>query len=169
MSAPDRCPQCGSVLPEGRAGGGVCLACRLEMGLDAPASSDDVSPDREETVDPTVGDEIGPYRVLRRLGEGGMGVVYLAEQSEPIRRRVALKIIKRGMDTERVIARFAIERQALALMDHPAIAKVFDAGETPKGRPYFAMELADGEPIRTSGGRAWPGRRRRSSMCCRLW
>ncbi len=89
----------------------------------------------------------GPYRLLQRLGEGGMGEVWLAEQSKPVRRRVALKLIKAGMDTREVVARFESERQALALMDHPAIAKVFDAGSTPEGRPYFAMEYVPGIPI----------------------
>jgi non-specific serine/threonine protein kinase/serine/threonine-protein kinase len=90
---------------------------------------------------------IGPYRLLEKIGEGGMGEVYLAEQQKPVRRRVALKLIKAGMDTKQVIGRFESERQALALMDHPAIAKVFDAGSTPDGRPYFAMEFAKGEPV----------------------
>ena len=89
---------------------------------------------------------IGPYRFLQKLGEGGMGEVWLAEQSKP-RRRVALKLIKAGMDTREVVARFESERQALALMDHPAIAKVFDAGSTPEGRPYFVMEYVAGIPI----------------------
>src|SRR6266852_4447749 len=89
----------------------------------------------------------GPYRLLQRLGEGGMGEVWLAEQSKPVRRRVALKLIKAGMDTREVVARFESERQALALMDHPAIAKVFDAGSTPEGRPYFVMEYVAGIPI----------------------
>ncbi len=93
------------------------------------------------------GDQIGPYKLLEPLGEGGMGVVYLAEQSEPVQRRVAVKIIKPGMDTSRVIARFEAERQALAIMDHPNIARVFDAGATERGRPYFAMELVKGVPI----------------------
>jgi len=92
-------------------------------------------------------DVIGPYRLLEKLGEGGMGEVWLAEQSEPLERRVAIKVIKAGMDTKRVIARFEAERQALALMDHPAIAKVYDAGETPRGLPFFAMECVRGEPI----------------------
>jgi len=90
---------------------------------------------------------IGPYRLLQKVGEGGMGEVYLAEQEKPVRRRVALKIIKHGMDTRRVVARFEAERQALALMNHPNVAKVFDAGETPRGRPYFAMEYVKGVPI----------------------
>ena len=90
---------------------------------------------------------IGPYRLLRRVGEGGMGEVWLAEQTHPVRRQVALKIIKAGMDTTQVVARFEAERQALAVMDHPAIARVFDAGATPEGRPYFVMEYVRGEGI----------------------
>ena len=90
---------------------------------------------------------IGPYRLLQLIGEGGMGEVWLAEQVEPVRRRVAIKVIKAGMDTRQVVARFESERQALALMDHPAIAKVFDAGSTPEGRPYFVMEYVAGVPI----------------------
>jgi serine/threonine protein kinase/tetratricopeptide (TPR) repeat protein len=93
------------------------------------------------------GDTIGRYKLLQKIGEGGCGVVYMAEQSEPVRRRVALKIIKLGMDTRSVIARFEAERQALALMDHPNIAKVFDAGATDTGRPYFVMELVRGMKI----------------------
>ena len=93
------------------------------------------------------GMQIGPYKLLQELGEGGMGVVYMAEQTEPVERRVALKIIKPGMDTRQVIARFEAERQALAMMDHPNIAKVLDAGTTESGRPYFVMELVKGIPI----------------------
>jgi serine/threonine protein kinase/Tfp pilus assembly protein PilF len=90
---------------------------------------------------------IGPYRLLEKIGEGGMGEVWIAEQHKPIRRKVALKVIKSGMDTKQVIARFESERQALAMMDHPAIAKVFEAGETEHGRPYFVMEYVQGIPI----------------------
>lgn len=93
------------------------------------------------------GSFIGRYRLVRRIGEGGCGVVYLAEQCEPVRRRVALKVIRLGMDTERVVARFALERQALALMTHPNVAQVLDAGATESGRPYFVMELVEGERI----------------------
>ena len=93
------------------------------------------------------GDTIGPYKLLQQIGEGGMGVVFMAEQSEPIQRTVALKIIKPGMDTRQVIARFEAERQAVAMMDHPNIAKVLDAGTTDSGRPYFVMELVKGVPI----------------------
>ena len=101
------------------------------------------------TVAPSekAGDHIGRYKLLQQIGEGGCGVVYMAEQEEPVRRRVALKVIKLGMDTRQVIARFEAERQALALMDHPNIAKVFDAGATDTGRPYFVMELIKGIPI----------------------
>jgi serine/threonine protein kinase len=90
---------------------------------------------------------IGPYKLLQPIGEGGMGTVYLAEQMQPVQRKVALKIIKAGMDSRQVIARFEAERQALALMDHPNIAKVHDAGTTDSGRPYFVMELVKGQPI----------------------
>jgi serine/threonine protein kinase len=93
------------------------------------------------------GDRIGPYKLLEQIGEGGMGLVFVAEQSQPLRRRVALKVIKPGLDTRAVIARFEAERQALALMDHPNIARVYDAGATDSGRPYFVMELVQGVPI----------------------
>ena len=93
------------------------------------------------------GDRIGRYKLLEQIGEGGFGVVWMAEQEEPVRRRVALKIIKLGMDTKEVVARFEVERQALAMMDHPHIASVFDGGATDTGRPYFVMELVKGVPI----------------------
>jgi eukaryotic-like serine/threonine-protein kinase len=94
-----------------------------------------------------IGQTLGNYKLLERIGEGGCGVVYIADQSAPVRRRVALKVIKLGMDTEAIVARFQAERQALAMMDHPNIAKVFDAGTTEAGRPYFVMELVHGIPI----------------------
>src|SRR5262249_49459049 len=93
------------------------------------------------------GMRVGPYKLLEPIGEGGRGAVWMAEQSEPIQRRVALKVIKEGMDSRQVLARFEAERQALALMDHPNIAKVHDAGRTTSGRPYFVMELVKGQPI----------------------
>lgn len=99
------------------------------------------------SITETVGERIGRYKLLQQIGEGGCGVVYMAEQLEPVRRQVALKIIKLGMDTKQVIARFEAERQALALMDHPNIAKVLDAGSTETGRPYFVMELVRGTKI----------------------
>ncbi len=92
---------------------------------------------------------IARYRLLQKIGEGGMGEVFMAEQRHPVRRRVALKVIKRGLDTRQVVARFEAERQVLAMMDHPCIAKVFDAGETPDGRPFFVMEYVKGLPITT--------------------
>jgi len=101
------------------------------------------APDLSESA----GTMIGRYRLLQKIGEGGMGEVWLAEQREPVRRRVALKLVKAGMNTREVIARFESERQALALMDHPAIAKVLDAGSTPQGAPYFVMEYIAGTPI----------------------
>ncbi|MDX2116921.1 MAG: serine/threonine-protein kinase, partial [Planctomycetota bacterium] len=103
---------------------------------------------------PSVGDVIGPYRLTRLIGEGGFGMVYEAEQSTPVRRRVALKVLKLGMDTREVVARFDAERQALAVMDHPSVARVFDAGATPTGRPYFVMEYVDGVSITTYCDRA---------------
>jgi len=118
--------------------------------VDAPP--DPPPPSEAETwVTPSHGEppsgQVGPYRLLQKIGEGGFGVVYLAEQKSPIKRRVALKIIKPGMDTRQVIARFDAERQALALMDHPNIARVLDAGETDNGRPFFVMELVKGVRI----------------------
>jgi tetratricopeptide (TPR) repeat protein len=119
-----------------------------------PAPVDPVDPvdPGAAATSPTPSDEgagtvIGRYRLVHEIGEGGFGVVYLAEQQEPVRRRVALKIIKLGMDTKQVIARFEAERQALAMMDHPHIAKVLDAGTTDRGRPFFVMELVKGLPV----------------------
>src|SRR4029077_12468804 len=93
------------------------------------------------------GTVIGPYKLLQPIGEGGMGVVWMAEQTQPVQRNVAFKVIKPGMDSRQVIARFEAERQALAMMDHVNIARVFDAGHTEAGRPYFVMELVHGIPI----------------------
>src|SRR5204862_4995441 len=105
------------------------------------------SPTGDHRQPEQIGIQIGRYKLLEQVGEGGMGVVYVAEQTEPVRRRVALKIIKPGMDTKQVIARFEAERQALAMMDHPNIARVLDAGTTDAGRPYFVMELVRGVRI----------------------
>jgi len=111
----------------------------------------DGAPEKTVTLSSTGGSAqiIGPYHLLQKIGEGGMGEVWVAEQHKPIHRRLALKLIKAGMDTRQVIARFESERQALAMMDHPAIAKVFEAGETAQGRPYFVMEYVQGIPITT--------------------
>ncbi len=113
-----------------------------------------IGPDRAPTgisaprpIAEGLGTRIGPYKLLQKIGEGGMGVVYMAEQEQPVRRKAALKIIKPGMDTAQVVARFEAERQALAIMDHPNIARVLDAGATDSGRPFFVMELVSGIPI----------------------
>jgi serine/threonine protein kinase/tetratricopeptide (TPR) repeat protein len=124
----------------------LCASEKAGSFLECPLA------DLSETVDDPVvterpGTVIGPYKLLEQIGEGGFGVVFMAEQSQPIRRKVALKVLKPGMDTRQVTARFEAERQALALMDHPNIAKVLDAGQTSSGRPYFVMDLVKGLPI----------------------
>jgi eukaryotic-like serine/threonine-protein kinase len=122
----------------------------LVRGLLNADSSDGLVIDKElfsPPIELNLGEQIGPYKLLQKIGEGGMGVVYMAEQSVPVRRKVALKIIKPGTDSRQVLARFAAERQALSMMEHPNIAQVFDAGETESGRPYFAMELVKGRSI----------------------
>ena len=116
------------------------LATSERSGAAPTGSRHDGTPD-------LVGVRIGPYKLLEEIGEGGMGVVYMAEQEKPLRRRVALKVIKPGLDSRQVVARFEAERQALALMDHPNIARVIDAGTVDGGRPYFVMELVRGVPI----------------------
>jgi serine/threonine protein kinase/tetratricopeptide (TPR) repeat protein len=120
----------------------------LTMHEQEPQSAGPEPPTSDyEPISEPPGTRIGPYKLLQQLGEGGMGTVWMAEQEQPVRRRVALKIIKPGMDSAQVIARFEAERQALAMMDHVNIAKVLDAGTTPTGRPYFVMELIRGESI----------------------
>src|ERR1700733_5865679 len=135
-------------------GNDAALRAKIEELLRSDATAGDflADPTRRDTmaVSPVTereGDRISRYKILERIGEGGCGVVYVAEQTEPVRRRVALKVIKLGMDTKQVIARFEAERQALAMMDHPNIAKVLDAGATEIGRPYFVMELVRGIKI----------------------
>ena len=135
-------------------GGDVALRRRVENLLEADDRTAGIlerDPDGldgpHEPPGERPGDRVGPYKLLQQIGEGGMGVVYMAEQQEPVRRRVALKIIKPGMDSRQVIARFEAERQALAMMDHQNIARVLDAGTTESGRPYFVMELVQGVPI----------------------
>jgi eukaryotic-like serine/threonine-protein kinase len=126
-----------------------------EQGLDADrlAPADEIETqfftDTARSNKSIPGTVIGPYQLRQVLGHGGMGEVWLADQKQPVQRRVAIKLIKSGMDTREVVARFESERQALALMNHPAIAKVFDAGSTPEGRPYFVMEYVSGIPITT--------------------
>jgi serine/threonine protein kinase len=146
MSEPERCASCGLPLnPPGP--GGLCPICLLEIGMqaaDEPHTEGAPPSGAPAAASPGV---IGPYHLLQALGEGGMGLVYLAEQREPLQRRVALKLIKPGMATREVLARFEAERQALALMDHPNIARVLDAGIGPGERPYFVMEYVAGVPI----------------------
>jgi serine/threonine protein kinase/tetratricopeptide (TPR) repeat protein len=125
------------------------LRAHAEPGsfLQDPAVANQPSATEIQPITEKPGSQIGPYKLLQQIGEGGFGVVYMAEQKAPVKRRVALKIIKPGMDTKEVIARFEAERQALAMMDHPHIAKVFDAGATETGRPYFVMELVKAVPL----------------------
>src|SRR5262245_28883648 len=147
--------------PEGRmeyirkaCGGDADLLANVTGLLRAHEQAADFLPtepgDVSQKTDPTYptsegpGTVIGRYKLREKIGEGGCGVVYVAEQEEPVRRKVALKVIKLGMDTRQVVARFDAERQALAMMDHPNIAKVLDAGATETGRPYFVMELVRG-------------------------
>src|SRR4051812_14164714 len=126
----------------------VLLEAHREAGTKPHrAGSDQPTPSVDSPADERPGTVIGPYKLLQPIGEGGMGTVFMAEQTRPVRRIVALKLIKAGMDSRQVLARFGAERQALALMDHPNIAKVLDAGTTASGRPYFVMELVKGIPI----------------------
>src|SRR5207247_3856429 len=113
--------------------------------MERPASAPVATVD--EAVAERPGMMIGPYKLMEEIGAGGFGLVFLAEQTQPVRRKVALKLLKPGMDTRQVVARFEAERQALALMDHPNIARILDGGATPSGRPYFVMELVKGVPI----------------------
>src|SRR5438045_6234157 len=145
------CPECGAALPA-RAPHGLCPRCLLSGDILAhDQQHEDQLPKEEKGNIPTTlpvsekpGDQIGRYKLLQKLGEGGCGVVYMAEQQEPVKRRVALKVIKLGMDTKDVVTRFEAERQALALMDHANIARVLDAGATETGRPFFVMDLVRG-------------------------
>jgi eukaryotic-like serine/threonine-protein kinase len=128
--------------------GGLCPACLIQGAFDSSVGADESGTQTIDTATAAAGaEDFGRYRIIQPLGEGGMGTVYLAEQLEPIRRRVALKVVKLGMDTAQVLARFNNERQALAMMDHPNIAQIFDAGATTNGRPYFVMEYIEGAPI----------------------
>ena len=135
---PQKCSGCGVEIPEGSKLE-ACPRCLLGLGL-IPGSV-------SEGQEPAEGARVGAYKLLEKIGEGGLGVVYMAEQEEPIRRRVAIKLIKPGMDSREIIVRFEAERQALALMEHPNIATIFDAGTTDNGRPYFVMELVRGVRI----------------------
>jgi serine/threonine protein kinase/Flp pilus assembly protein TadD len=128
------------------------VALLLKAHAEGGSLVDQAAPDMDRTrqyqpIAEGPGTVIGPYKLMEQIGEGGMGLVFVAEQQQPVKRRVALKVIKPGMDSRQVIARFEAERQALAIMDHPHIAKVYDGGATPEGRPYFVMELVKGTPI----------------------
>src|SRR3989449_6427370 len=135
--------------------GDAALRQRIEVLLHAHAHpgsflqqpSAAVAATIDEPIQERPGTVIGPYKLLQQIGEGGMGTVFMAEQTQPVQRKVALKVIKPGMDSRQVIARFEAERQALAMMDHVNIARVLDAGATEAGRPYFVMELVQGVPI----------------------
>jgi serine/threonine protein kinase/Tol biopolymer transport system component len=137
-ASPAGCTACGAALD---AGPGLCARCLLGLGLgDAPTPA-------EGRGDPVLPARAGPFVLLEPLGEGGMGVVYLAEQQHPVRRRVALKLMKWGLDSPSTLARLEAERQALASLNHPGIAQLFEAGTTEDGRPYFAMEHVEGGPL----------------------
>lgn len=132
--------------------GDAGLQCRIESLLEAVAIRDSFlqvgeTQSSDEPSAPNTQEQLGPYKLLEKIGEGGFGIVYMAEQTYPIRRLVAVKVIKPGMDSRQIIARFEAERQVLAIMDHPNIAKVLDAGTSESGRPYFVMELVKGTPI----------------------
>ncbi|MCP5558634.1 MAG: protein kinase [Verrucomicrobiaceae bacterium] len=142
------CPECGSALPPD-APAGLCPRCVATAFLGDSSGAAAGFFEEEEPLRDS-GEKVGPYEVLEPIGEGGFGIVYRAEQRWPIRRTVALKLIKPGMDSKAVLARFEAERQALGMMEHPNIARVLDVGMTPEGRPYFAMDLVQGEPLTTA-------------------
>ena len=145
IQTPRTCPKCGIDL-SADAPEGFCPACLLEAAWREGPAESEAEPSPGEVIEGP-GDTIGRYTLRETIGEGGFGVVYMCEQFEPVHRKVALKVIKVGMDTREVIARFDAERQALALMDHPNIARMHEAGATENGRPYFVMELVQGVPI----------------------
>ena len=146
--------------------GDEALRCRVEILLRAHAGTDSLldssalcsyATANVPPITEKAGTVIGSYKLLEQIGEGGFGVVFMAEQQHPVRRKVALKVLKPGMDSAQVLARFEAERQALALMDHPNIARVLDAGTAASGRPYFVMELVQGVPIsHYCDERRWP-------------
>jgi serine/threonine protein kinase len=158
MPAERTCPRCGTAL-SAEALEGLCPTCvgraafanvsaiEQASGAGEPALSPETEAELARLKPEEAGEWIGPYKLMEQIGQGGFGTVWVADQEKPVRRRVALKIIKLGMDTRDVIARFEQERQALAMMDHPHIAKVFDAGATQWGRPFFVMELVRGIKI----------------------
>jgi WD40 repeat protein len=137
------CQVCGATLGSG-APEGLCPACLLGAGLQG---EDVEEPGEVDLIAEKPGDVVGRYRLVEKAGEGGFGVVFRAEQDKPVRRVVALKVVKPGMDCKEVVMRFEAERQALAVMNHPSIAKIYDAGMTERGRPYFVMEFVEGHPL----------------------
>jgi len=143
MAENNTCHECGAPLPK-NAPEGLCPKCLMRVAMGGSHAG--VTLNNLAGIDGP-GTTVGRYELLELIGEGGMGLVYLAEQKEPVKRRVALKIIKPGMDSKQVIARFEAERQTLAVLDHPNIAHVFDAGCTETGRPYFVMEHVRGMSI----------------------
>ena len=142
MAEKGQCCQCGARLSES-VPYGLCPKCLIKVGLEGKA---DATLEESPLIEGP-GTKIGHYELLELIGEGGMGLVYLAQQKEPVKRRVALKIVKLGMDTKQVVTRFEAERQTLAVLEHPNIAHVFDAGTTEAGRPYFVMEYVKGKSI----------------------
>ena len=142
MVIENRCPHCGNNLPA-NAPRGVCPRCLMKAGMVDGSEVVAIAP----SVIEGPGTKIGHYELLELIGEGGMGLVYLAEQKEPVKRKVALKIVKLGMNTKQVVTRFEAERQTLALLEHPNIAHVFEAGTTETGRPYFVMEYVEGKSL----------------------
>src|SRR6266436_2223631 len=139
------CPQCSAELKAGDPAG-LCPACLL-AGAGFTSSEPGIPTATLHMPEPAEGDSFGPYRILSLLGEGGMGTVYLAEQTEPIRRRVALKVVKLGMDTNQVLARFNHERRSLAFMEHSNISRILDAGASSRGRPFFVLDYIEGASI----------------------
>jgi tetratricopeptide (TPR) repeat protein len=168
---PPICLTCGTAIPKGWQGGCPrCLANRLLVEPSELLGQEDLNETivldslSSSKIARKVPELIGPFCILEELGEGGFGVVYRAEQTRPVRRQVALKVIKPGMASTEIVQRFEAERQALALMDHPHIAKVFDAGTTTDGRPYFVMELVQGQPLTRYCGERHLGIRERLSL-----
>ena len=150
MTDSGSCSSCGGPLAPEVEGAAVCVTCAFALALEATLDGELVTPSDRAGPEAIVSDEwVGPYRLRRIIGEGGMGHVYEATQDQPVKRRVALKRIKRGMDSEQILRRFESERQALALMSHPNIAQVYEAGSSADGRPYFAMEYIEGLWITT--------------------
>ncbi|MCB1065925.1 MAG: protein kinase, partial [Verrucomicrobiae bacterium] len=163
------CPECRIALPVD-APAGLCPRClaTVFLGDASPGGVFPVSLEEDDEPIRESGERVGPYEVLEPIGEGGFGVVYRAVQTRPIMRTVALKLIKPGMDSKAVLARFEAERQALGMMEHPHIARVLDAGMSADGRPYFAMELVNGEPLTVACQRRGLGLRERLELFLQL-